>query len=155
VDALLWKRIGELFEAAHKLEGQERLDYLTDQCGSDKNLLDKVLSLLYADTKRLPAELPPTVTTLSIPDVVAGRFRIVRYIAEGGMGTVFEAEDLQLQERVALKTFHPSVVMDEQAICSSPLSSALARSTLWCLPWPAARCSSWRRPPCSLHGTPQ
>ena len=116
MDALLWKRIGELFEAAHELEGQERLNYLRDQCGSDKNLLDKVLSLLYADTKSPPAEFPPTVTTLSIPDVVAGRFRIVRYIAEGGMGTVFEAEDLQLQERVALKTFRPGVLMDEQAI---------------------------------------
>jgi serine/threonine protein kinase len=116
VDALLWKRIGELFEAARELEGQERLDHLRGQCGSDKNLLDKVLSLLHADEKRPPAELPPTVTTLSIPNVVAGRFRIVRFIAEGGMGTVFEAEDLQLHERVALKTFRPGIVSDEQTI---------------------------------------
>jgi hypothetical protein len=49
VDALLWKRIGELFEAARALEGQERLDYLRERCGSDKNLLDEVLSLLYAE----------------------------------------------------------------------------------------------------------
>ena len=116
MNALLWKRIGELFEAARELDGQERLDYLRGQCGADRNLLDNVLSLLHADEKRPAAELPSTVTTLSIPDVVAGRFRIIRYIAEGGMGTVFEAEDLQLQERVALKTFRPGLVSDERAI---------------------------------------
>ena len=116
MDALLWKRIGELFEAARALEGQERLDYLRERCGSDKNLLDEVLSLLYADRKRAPAEPPSTVTALSIPDVVAGRFRIVRYISEGGMGTVYEAEDLQLHERIALKTIRPSVASDQHAI---------------------------------------
>jgi len=71
VNALLWKRIGELFEAARELDGQERLDYLRGQCGADRNLLDNVLSLLHADEKRPAAELPSTVTTLSIPDVVA------------------------------------------------------------------------------------
>src|SRR6185369_15325596 len=35
---------------------------------------------------------------------LARRFRIVRFIAQGGMGEVYEAEDLQLGERVALKT---------------------------------------------------
>ena len=36
-------------------------------------------------------------------DLVAERFRIVRFIAEGGMGEVYEAEDTVLRERVALK----------------------------------------------------
>src|SRR5215472_1880754 len=134
VDALLWKRIGELFEAARALEGQERLDYLRERCGSDKNLLDEVLSLLYADRKRAPAEPPSTVTALSIPDVVAGRFRIVRYIAEGGMGTVYEAEDLQLHDRVALKTIRPDIALDTKYVerfkregqsCTSVLSRLL------------------------------
>src|SRR5687767_5182388 len=37
-------------------------------------------------------------------DVLVGRFRIVRFIARGGMGEIYEAEDLELGERVALKT---------------------------------------------------
>ncbi len=36
-------------------------------------------------------------------DLIAGRFRIVHFIAEGGMGEVYEAEDEVLHERVALK----------------------------------------------------
>lgn len=36
-------------------------------------------------------------------DLIAGRFRVVRFIAEGGMGEVYEAEDEVLHERVALK----------------------------------------------------
>jgi serine/threonine protein kinase len=36
-------------------------------------------------------------------ELVAERFRIVRFIAEGGMGQVYEAEDLELGEAVALK----------------------------------------------------
>jgi len=34
--------------------------------------------------------------------VLAGRFRIVRFMAQGGMGEVYEAEDLELNEHVAL-----------------------------------------------------
>src|SRR4051812_1952793 len=36
-------------------------------------------------------------------DLVAGRFRVVREIAEGGMGIVYEAIDEKLAERRALK----------------------------------------------------
>lgn len=36
--------------------------------------------------------------------LVAGRYRIVRFLARGGMGEVYEAEDLELRERIALKT---------------------------------------------------
>jgi eukaryotic-like serine/threonine-protein kinase len=35
--------------------------------------------------------------------VLANRFRVVRFIARGGMGEVYEAEDLELRERVAVK----------------------------------------------------
>jgi eukaryotic-like serine/threonine-protein kinase len=41
--------------------------------------------------------------------VVAGRYRIVRFVARGGMGEVYEAEDLELGVRVALKTVRPEV----------------------------------------------
>jgi len=43
---------------------------------------------------------------------LAGRYRIVRFIAEGGMGEVFEAEDLELSSRIALKTVRHEKLAD-------------------------------------------
>jgi serine/threonine protein kinase len=37
-------------------------------------------------------------------DLVAGRHKVIRFIAQGGMGEVYEVEDQVLHERVALKT---------------------------------------------------
>jgi serine/threonine protein kinase/tetratricopeptide (TPR) repeat protein len=45
--------------------------------------------------------------TFSREELVAARYRIVRFIARGGMGEVYEAEDLELGVRVALKTVRP------------------------------------------------
>ncbi|WP_394826870.1 protein kinase domain-containing protein [Pendulispora albinea] len=42
-------------------------------------------------------------STFSADDLVAFRYRIIRLIAKGGMGEVYEAEDLELGERIALK----------------------------------------------------
>ncbi|HEY0701680.1 MAG TPA: protein kinase [Candidatus Acidoferrales bacterium] len=37
-------------------------------------------------------------------DILASRFRVIRYVARGGMGEVYEAEDTELNDRVAVKT---------------------------------------------------
>jgi eukaryotic-like serine/threonine-protein kinase len=49
-------------------------------------------------------------------DVLADRFRVVRFIGHGGMGDVYEAEDLELGERVALKTVRPEIAHLDGAI---------------------------------------
>lgn len=39
------------------------------------------------------------------PDqLLAGRFKVIRFVARGGMGEVYEAEDQELKERVAVKS---------------------------------------------------
>ena len=48
--------------------------------------------------------------------LLAERYRIVRFIARGGMGEVYEAEDLELGARVALKMMRPDVAADPRAI---------------------------------------
>lgn len=44
--------------------------------------------------------------------VMAGRYRLVRVIATGGMGAVYEADDQKSTERVALKLLHPELTAD-------------------------------------------
>jgi serine/threonine protein kinase len=50
-----------------------------------------------------------TIDDARVPEVIGGRFRIVRFIGRGGMGEVYEAEDLAMASRphVALKTIRP------------------------------------------------
>ncbi len=49
-------------------------------------------------------------------EVVAGRFRIVGFIAAGGMGEVYEVEDVELKKRIALKTIRPEIARDRDAL---------------------------------------
>ena len=80
-----------------------------------------------AETQALGALTPPTssprvggrldVAPAFAPGfLLAERFRIVRFIAQGGMGEVYEAEDLELRDRVALKTISHAVADDERAM---------------------------------------
>ncbi|MCM2270089.1 MAG: serine/threonine-protein kinase, partial [Thermoanaerobaculia bacterium] len=41
---------------------------------------------------------------------------IVRFVARGGMGEVYEAEDVELRGRIALKTIHPAAVAEGGAV---------------------------------------
>ena len=54
--------------------------------------------------------------TFSPGQTLAGRFRVLGFIARGGMGEVYEAEDLELGERVALKTVRPEIAGDPSAL---------------------------------------
>lgn len=66
--------------------------------------------------------------TLFQPDeVVAERYRIRRFIARGGMGEVYEAEDRELLQTVALKTVHPRDALHEVAIERFKREISLAR----------------------------
>src|SRR5262245_37400607 len=60
-----------------------------------------------AVTAAAPEHPPDAARPFGAGDLVAGRFRIVRAIAEGGMGVVYEAIDEKLGERRALKCAKP------------------------------------------------
>ena len=49
-------------------------------------------------------------------DVIEGRYRIVRTLGEGGMGTVFLAEHALIKRRVAIKILHAELATDATVI---------------------------------------
>jgi Tol biopolymer transport system component len=59
--------------------------------------------------------------------LLAGRFRLVRFLGQGGMGDVYEAEDLEVGERLAIKMLRAEIAQDERAIERFRIELALAR----------------------------
>ena len=52
---------------------------------------------------------------LQIGDVIEGKYRILRLLGEGGMGAVFEGENVRIKRRVAIKVLHAAVALDADA----------------------------------------
>ena len=59
---------------------------------------------------------------------LANRFRIVRFIAKGGMGEVYEAEDEVVRVRLALKTILPAIASDPEMVEQLKLELRSART---------------------------
>jgi WD40 repeat protein/predicted Ser/Thr protein kinase len=101
--------VSEAFGCARRLAGDARAQYLA---GLDEGLRREVEELLgHHDSAAGPSLEPPWESLAALasgaeqPPELSG-FRIVRRIGAGGMGTVFEAEQLQPHRRVAIKLLH-------------------------------------------------
>jgi len=62
-----------------------------------------------------------------VGELLAGRFRIIRFIAAGGMGEVYEAHDLELGEHVAIKAIHSEFLAKPSSITLFKREVNLAR----------------------------
>src|ERR1700757_3610426 len=127
ISADKWSEVKALFEAALGQEPAERQSFLDQKCQdvAVRELLEKLLSSHEEASEFL--ENPAILSGASVPiealtatfrcdDVLASRFKILRFIAKGGMGEVYEAEDLELQEHVAIKTILPDVLRRPRAL---------------------------------------
>ena len=65
---------------------------------------DRTASGFSFDGRATQDRLSPRISSFVKGELLAGRFRIARFVARGGMGEVYEAEDTELNEQVALKT---------------------------------------------------
>src|SRR5579864_4055615 len=68
-----------------------------------------------------PTLVTPPVThvhPLALPEgyVLDGKLRVVRRLGTGGVGTVFEAQELATGQRVAVKVVHPAYAEVEEVI---------------------------------------
>jgi serine/threonine protein kinase/tetratricopeptide (TPR) repeat protein len=52
--------------------------------------------------------------SLAVGESLAGRFRVGRFLGKGGMGEVYEAEDLELGGSLAVKVIRPELLEDPQ-----------------------------------------
>src|SRR4051812_2545 len=49
-------------------------------------------------------------------DTIEGKYRIVRLLGEGGMGAVYEGENVRIHRRVAIKVLHSSVAVKAEVV---------------------------------------
>ncbi len=54
--------------------------------------------------------------SLSTGDIIDGKYRIIRLIGEGGMGAVYEGENMRIHRRVAIKVLHAGIAQTGEAI---------------------------------------
>ena len=66
-------------------------------------------------------------TTFAEGETLANRYRILRFIARGGMGEVYEALDLELGERLALKSIAATIADEPRAVHRLKAEVHLAR----------------------------
>jgi eukaryotic-like serine/threonine-protein kinase len=124
-----WEQIKGIFDAAVEQLESGRDVFVSSACRGDGELEATLRDLLAAHDRAgsflekpapTPASLqqPSTQTnqTLSAGSVVSQRFRILRFLGEGGMGQVYEALDTELECRVALKTIRPDISADQRVL---------------------------------------
>jgi predicted Ser/Thr protein kinase len=116
------RRVEELFDQAVDLDPARLAAFLDEQCAGDTDLRTAVERLLHldriaqADDSLLRGPLArtrPKEGTLpahSLPTIA--RYRVVRVLGEGGMGTVYEAEQDNPRRTVALKVIRPGLASD-------------------------------------------
>jgi tetratricopeptide (TPR) repeat protein/tRNA A-37 threonylcarbamoyl transferase component Bud32 len=76
---------------------------------------DRTASGFSFDARATQDRLSPRISSFVKGELLAGRFRIVRFVARGGMGEVYQAEDTELNERVALKTIRFEMAEDDKS----------------------------------------
>jgi hypothetical protein len=129
-----------IFREVLEVPVDRRSDFLAEACGGDSDLQARVQELLDSaeDTNSLTAaqqgdRIPPPQPSLPIfaaGEVVDNRYEVIRFIAKGGMGEVYEVEDRELKTRVALKTVTLSPVLSAHLMIQFKREIQLARKVV-------------------------
>lgn len=113
-----WARIKEIFAAVIEQPPNKRQFTLAELCQGDHELEAEVNRLLAQHDEMggflesTPAGPASAGCLLAKGEVLAGRYRILELLGSGGMGEVYEVEDQELDERVALKVIRQETPFD-------------------------------------------
>jgi eukaryotic-like serine/threonine-protein kinase len=122
-----WEIVKALFESALEKPPAERSVFLA-AATQDSAVRAEVFRLLAHHVEsggllsravvpaRSSSHLSKPSQSFNPNDLVAERFRITRFLARGGMGEVYEAEDIELHERVALKCIRGELLDDAKSL---------------------------------------
>jgi WD40 repeat protein/predicted Ser/Thr protein kinase len=116
------RRVEALFDQALDLDPARRAAFLDEQCQGDADLRAAVEELLQLDRRAqatesllrspLAGSRPKPAAPPAPPLPTIARYRAVRVLGEGGMGTVYEAEQDNPRRTVALKVIRAGLTSD-------------------------------------------
>jgi serine/threonine protein kinase/Tol biopolymer transport system component len=135
----------QLFGEALELQPEQRAAFL-DQACRDAPELRSLVEALLRDNQRVgsflaaplfglepvpPTAIPPLPGRFQTAQLIASRFLVVRFIARGGMGEVYEAKDQFLQgASIALKIIRPEIAADAASSSRFEQEVILARKVV-------------------------
>lgn len=111
-----WLRLSSLYDAGSAVPRAEREAWVAAQCPDDAAMREELLRMFEAGDVTGPLDAPPhplpeahAPITERLGAALAGRYRLIDEIAQGGMGAVYRAHELKHGRDVILKVLRPDI----------------------------------------------